>query len=282
MKQELKNSFRMVTILTFAIGMLALYASIRGIGDTLYSEIVQSGVITQKMVWASQAQDIVSILIAGITMVAALVNFFKQSFIKTVGLLGCVWYFFYAFGLYAIQGAYTSIYPLYLVIFGLSVYTMILGLVQLRPGTVTVNELSKRLRIALSIFFILIVAVLTPVWIGKMMADVSVRQPGDTYAVFIMDICIVFPAMLITVYLLLKKNVFGTVLAGVCLVKTITLCLSWAFGEWSQPIDGGSIAMEMAAISTTLSVVGLVLYIIFVGSVRKRNTNVQMADVNYD
>lgn len=283
MNQISKNSFRVMTVLTFAIGLFALYGSIRGVtGDMLYREIVQTGVITKKMIWASQAQDIVSILIAVITIITAVLNFFGQSFLKTVALLGCVWYFFYAFGLYVIQGAYTSIYPLYLIIFGLSVYTMIVGLVQLRFGTVSVNEPSKKLSIGLSIFFILIVAVLVPVWIGKMMNDVALRHSGETYGVFIMDLCIVFPAMLITVYLLLKKHVFGFVLAGVCLIKTITLCLSWAFGEWSQPIAGGSITLEMAAISTTLCAVGLMLYIVYAAaSVRKTNTTVQTAQVNY-
>lgn len=282
MKQDRKNTFRLMTVLTFVIGLFAMYASIRGgVGDALYNEIVQSGVISEKMVWASRAQDIVSILIAAITIFAAILNFFRQSFLKTVVLLGSAWYFLYAFGLYVIQGAYTSIYPLYLIIFGLSIYTMILGLVQLKPDMNHVRQPGKKIRIGLSIFFILIVAVLTPLWMSKMMEDIALRHPGETYGVFIMDLSIVFPAMLVTTYLLLKKHVFGTVLAGVCLVKTITLCLSWAFGEWSQSIVGGTIAIEMAAISTTLCVVGLLLYILYAGAVRKTNTDVQMEEVNY-
>lgn len=257
---EKKSLHKVICVLSIAVGLIALYSALRGIlNNELYLAIHRSGILPKNMIWGSQAQDIVSILIAVTTVIISILNWVKPRFLKKCILIGCNWYFMYAFGLYVVQGSYTAIYPLYLVIFSLSMFAMIFGLISVDKTAAL--QLSKKLRITLSVFFLFVVAFLSPIWISKMLGDVALRQPGNTYGVYIMDLCIVFPSMLITVYLLLKKNAFGIVLAGICLVKTFTLCLSWTFAEWTQPLVGQPVGMEMASISMLLSLIGLALFV---------------------
>lgn len=269
MKQELKGLKRVLTVLSLLIGIVVLYASLKGVFDNkIYQEIYDSGMISENFIWASKAQDIISVLIAFLLIIISVINVIKQSFLKSITIIGCVWYFLYAYGLYVMQGAYTSIYPFYLIIFGLSVYAMIIGLTSLKD--IKNLLLSKKLRTMLIIFFLMIVTILTPAWIAKMLGDINLRQPGDTYAVFIMDLGIVFPAMVITVYLLIIKHVFAIVLAGVCLIKTFTLCLSWTFAEWTQPVIGQHVELQMAGISAVLCVLGLILFMVYNREVKKQ------------
>lgn len=271
MKQEMKGLKRVLTVLSMLIGIVVLYASLKGVFDNrIYQEVYDSGVISENFIWASKAQDIISIIIAVFIIIISVISVIKQSFLKSIMLIGCVWYFLYAYGLYVMQGAYTSIYPFYLIIFGLSVYAMIIGLISYRVKDIKNLSLGKKLRTMLIIFFLMIVTILTPAWIAKMLGDINMRQPGETYAVFIMDLGIVFPAMVITVYLLIKKHVFAIVLAGVCLIKTFTLCLSWTFAEWTQPVIGQPIVLQMAGISAVLCVLGLILFIVYSIEVKKQ------------
>ena len=110
---------------------------------------------------------------------------------------------------------------------------------------------------------------LTPIWIAQMISDVSLRIPGDTYAVYIMDLAIVFPAFVISSFLLIKKNGFGIVLGGMSLIKIITLCLSWTFGEWTRPVTGNPVDLGMASISALLCFIGIILFLIYVNAVIK-------------
>lgn len=257
--------------MSFLIGVVALYASLKGVlCINIYQDIYDSGVISRHIIWASKAQDIVSAFIAVGIIIMSVLNTIKQGFLKSVALIGFVWYFLYAYGLYVMQGAYTSIYPLYLVIFGLSVYAMIIGLNSYSIEETKNSLLSRKLRTMFIIFFIMIVAFLTPIWMMKMLGDVNLRQPGDTYAVFIMDLGVVFPAMIITVYLLVKKSGYAIILAGICLIKTFTLCLSWTFAEWTKPVGGQPVELQMAGTSAVLCVLGLVLLALYIIEVKKQ------------
>lgn len=265
------NLKKALTVLSFLIGVVALYASLKGVFcNNIYQEISDSGVISKHLIWASKAQDIVSAFIAVGIIIVAVLNSIKPGFLKSVTLIGLVWYFLYAYGLYVMQGAYTSIYPLYLVIFSLSVYAMIMGLISYNIEDISDLLLSKKLRTMLIIFFLIIVAFLTPIWTMKMFSDVNLRQPGDTYAVFIMDLGVVFPAMIITVYLLVKKHGFAIIMAGICLIKTFTLCLSWTFAEWINPVGGQPVELQMAGTSAVLSTLGLILLALYIREVRKQ------------
>lgn len=273
MKKEKKVAEQWFALLSFAVAVTALYCALRGVFDRqLYHAINVTGVISQRMIWGSRAQDIISALIAVGAGTLAVLTYSKPTVLKRVILLGFDWYFLYAFGLYVIQGAYTAIYGLYLLIFGMSVYAMIFGFAGFRKEEMAEVGLGHKTVKALSAFFAVIVVMLTTVWLSQMLKDIALRHPGETYAVYIMDLGIVFPAMSISIYLLLKRRALGTALAGVCLIKTITLCLSWAFGEWTQPVIGNAVSPEMAMMSTGLCLMGVLLWFFYVRSFSRSKT----------
>lgn len=252
------------------LSVLALFASLKGVFDqTLYDEVYLAGTIPKSLIWGSQAQDIISIPFSVLLAVFTLLFLKNGSMKNYILMLGLTWYFFYAFGLYTIQGQYTSIYFVYLAIFGLSFYSLVFGVLGIRLAEVHRYELPCGLRKAIGIFLYVMIASLYLVWIMRMLPDIASHVPGKTYAVFILDLCLIFPAVGIISHLLLKKKPLGTVLAGVAILKIFTLCLSWAFGELTNPLVGNTFTPEMAILSSTLTLCGLIFFVPYIVKLKK-------------
>ncbi|HRY12565.1 MAG TPA: hypothetical protein P5309_03235 [Syntrophomonadaceae bacterium] len=113
------------------------------------------------------------------------------------------------------------------------------------------------------------IAFLYPVWIIRMIPDIASHVPGQTYAVFILDLCLIFPAIGIIAYLLLKKKPLGVLLAGMALLKIFTLCLSWTFGELTNPLAGNTFTPEMAILSSALTLCSLIFFVPYILKLKK-------------
>ena len=77
-----------------------------------------------------------------------------------------------------------------------------------------------------------------------------------------MDLGIVFPAIGVIVFLLFRNKAFGKILAGVALIKTCSLCLTWGFAELYGPLLRGlPVAGEMVAASAFFTITSGILLI---------------------
>lgn len=266
---DVQNGKRTAVMMLILSG-LALFASLKGVFDpTLYHEVYLAGTIPEGLIWGSQAQDIISILFAVLLAVFTLLYWKNESMKIYIMMLGLTWYFFYAFGLYTIQGQYTSIYLVYLAIFGLSFYSLVYGVLGIKPAEAYRYELPNGLRKAIGIFIYVMIAFLYPVWIMRIVPDIASHVPGQTYAVFILDLCLIFPAVGIIAYLLLKKKPLGVLLAGMALLKIFTLCLSWTFGELTNPLAGNTFTPEMAILSSALTLCSLIFFVPYILKLKK-------------
>ncbi|MGI6084113.1 MAG: hypothetical protein ACOYIF_01550 [Acetivibrionales bacterium] len=218
---------RITAIMTLILLVLALSACLAGIFiERIYKDVLSVGTITKLLLVGSRAQDIISIPLA-LLLTLLSVLFLKRRGYKTfITIIGLTVYFFYGYGLYVMQGQYTSIYLIYLVIFGLSIYSIVLGLLSFTPKLIIKASIPKALRISISIFLYSIVLILGLVWLFRITPDISRHIPQDTYGVFILDLEIVFPAISIIATKLIWNKSFGNILAGVALMKVFTVCLS--------------------------------------------------------
>ena len=158
MKQKDNIRIRIMNSLTLTTIAIVLFCAIWGVFDkNIYQEVFRAGTMPEDLIWGSTAQDIITIFIAVTALLFTVFNILRGSFIKQVILLGCNWYFMYAYGLYVMQGQYTAHYPLYIAVFGLSIYAMIAGLTGIPQVNKAPYEKNKKLRFILSAFFIFIV-----------------------------------------------------------------------------------------------------------------------------
>ncbi|MCM1567390.1 MAG: hypothetical protein NC238_15900 [Dehalobacter sp.] len=266
---EIQNS-RQTSALMLILSALSLYASLRGVFDrSLYYDVYEAGTLPRSLIWGSQAQDIVSVTFAVLLAVMTLLFLKKKSMKIYIMMLGLAWYLFYAFGLYTIQGQYTSIYLIYMAIFGISFYSIVIGALSINPEEAKHYQVPEYLQKAVIIFLFIMIALLYSVWLLRLTPEIAAHVPGPTYAVFILDLCLIFPALGFIAYMLWDKKPLGIVLAGVALLKILTLCLSWAFGELSNPFAGNAFAPEMALISSTLTLVSMLLFVPYMIRLKK-------------
>lgn len=254
---------RVAAILALILSALALFASLEGIlNKSLYNDMILSSMSTKSLLLGAIAQDIISAPLAVILVVLSIL-FLKQARVnQLIAIIGLSWYFFYAFGLYVIQGNYTSIYMVYMLIFGLSIYGMIWGLLSFETDEMKYYQLPRRLGILIGSFLIFILFVLVPAWLTRITPDIATHIPGPTYAVFILDLCVVFPALGQIAYMIFRKKPFGFILAGIALTKTATLCLSWSFSHWFSPLYGGlRFEYGLTFISSLLTIISFALLI---------------------
>lgn len=271
LNQKLKG-FKWACRLMLFGGLLSLFASVMSLVDPrIYREVVQTGTISKFLSFGSSVQDLITVPAALILVVLTLkllrqLKQIKQpqnsqqslgkNHIKTLmAVTGLGFYLFYGYGLYVIQGQYTSLYLVYLAIFSLTLYGVIAGIVALVQNEKVVIQLPHSQRRVITGFLMFILIVLIPVWILRMQHDLYSRMPGEVYGVFVLDLGVVFPAIAYVIWQLIRKTNFGVMLAGVALIKALTLCLSVALGEILKPLYGFGQDVSMVIIFTLLTVV---------------------------
>jgi len=235
-----KKLSRLAVFMAITFSVLAVFAAFNGIFNShIYEDILKSGNITEFLVHGSRAQDII-MLPASITIIILGFSFLiKENFKTFIAILGLTGYVFYGYALYTIQGMYTDHYLIYIIIFSLSLYTLIIGLISFNTKNLAKPiTLSNKNRWASIAYLSSVIIVLIPVWLTLLSKDMSNHATADTYGVFVLDLGIVFPAIVITIVMLLKKQQFGYILNGIMLKKALTVCISVAFGEWYVPNVG--------------------------------------------
>lgn len=262
---------RQTAAMTLVVSLLALFAALSGLlNKNIYADVLKAGTISEFLVSGSLAQDIIAVPL-GLLLAGLSLAFLKSPGYKTfISILGVTGFFFYGYGLYSIQGQYTSIYPVYLAVFGLSLYSLIWGLTGFEPEPVKKYRLPGALRITIGIFLLAVVLALVPRWLSLMYMDIAMHVPGETYGVFVLDLSLVFPALVIIAFQLWRNRPYGNILAGVALYKVLTVCLSVAFGEWFNPVYRGAQANYAGIyIFTGLTAGSLVLTVLYLINLKK-------------
>ncbi|QIP15121.1 hypothetical protein G8759_22100 [Spirosoma aureum] len=251
---------RLTAILALVVSLLVLYASLRGVLDKhLYIDAIAAGVLSKSLLAAIRLQDQLSIPFAVTLLIVSVSHFLYAGYKTFLVLLGLVGNFLYAYGLFVISGNFTAIYLVYLVIFGLSIYSLIFGLTSFEPEVVRYLQLPVLLRNSISLFLLVIVFIFVFLWVNSLTPLISKHIRPDTYAVFILDLCIVMPGLAITAVQLLRRIPFGNVLVGIFLIKILTLILPVAIGEILLSTHTKPTDYSMAAIYSLIVFISLFL-----------------------
>ena len=261
---------RLTAIMTLILSLLALFASLEGLlNKNIYADVLLTGVFLKVFVVGTFSQDIISVL-AGLILALLSVVFLKHPRYKTfIVILGLAGYFLYSYGLFVITGLYTSIYLVYLAIFVLSIYSLIWGLTSFETNVVKHYRLPGALRMSVGVFFIVIVLIFVPMWLAALTPYTANHLRPDFYGVFVLDLCVVMPALGVIATMLLRNKSFGNILAGIALMKILTLCLSLAIGESIAPLYGSPANYVMVAIYSALTIFSFVLGVLYILNLKK-------------
>lgn len=171
---------------------------------------IYSQVASREVIPGIFSQDLLTIVLSTIVLLFA---FGKSEDLKTQGIVtGVMGYFFYGYAIYVIEQLYTVLYFLYMAIFGLSFYSIIFSVLNLKRTVPKVMP-SKTIRI-LSISFLTITPLIFyPLWISQIIPLIQTRQKLEfLYPIYILDLCFIMPLFVMAAVKTAKNAEEGPIL----------------------------------------------------------------------
>ena len=220
-------------------GMLSLVAAVMGVLDPgMYDPVVSArimpGVFTQDLL----------VIVASLIMILLAALMQQDDYRKAIVILGILGFLFYAYGIYAIEQVYTTLYPLYLAILALSFYVLAYSLASLKRPAIEELELPPILRYGSAGYGIFIAVMFNFTWISQL---VPLLRMGDrieyTFSVYIIDLVFIMPAFVIVAVLAVRKRAVGVVglpalfILGVGILSPLALAEVLKPSRYGIPVD---------------------------------------------
>ncbi len=158
--------------------------------------------------------------------------------------LGLVGYLGYAYGLYAFETLVNPLYLGYVASFGLALWALFAFFARADLAGPSPRRPPRRLTAGL---FALLAALFLALWLSILLPAMATRIPPDGATIFVFDLAIALPALVVCAVLLWRRARWGDLLALPLLVKVGTLGLSVLIGTliapaWGMPVAAGEVA----------------------------------------
>jgi hypothetical protein len=235
-------------------------------GFSLFNQQVYAERMNRITLFELQGQDVVTTFIS--LFLVAFIPFtdLKKAKIRAV-VIGCLAYLFYIYAYFSF-GVITGIfYFLYIVITGLSFYCIIWMFTKIASDGQIITVSEKYPRKAISIFLFLSIAMVTGIEIRDIMVFTILQNNAINpfYVFYILDIGIVFPGIIISSILNLRRKAWGYLLSGISLIKVSTILPAVLFNDifhWIATRYFIDLSFDVIAlIITMIAVFFLIIYI---------------------
>lgn len=257
---------RIISILVFSIALISLAVTLVGIisnggpGPYQFSSIYGESVTiygkglyqheSLKLGPQTRGQDVVTLLVGIPLLVSSLVKARKGSLKARLLLAGTIGYFLYTYMMYMFIH-YNPLFLAYVIIMALSLYAFILTLMSFDMEKLRLS-FNEKLPVKFLAFFQLFIAViLTGLWLSDLIPALingSVPRALQHYhclPIYAMDLGLAVPTLLISAYLLIKRNSFGYLLTAIMSIKSITLLTALSAMGIAAVLEGAQMSKEM-------------------------------------
>ena len=247
----LHKSLRPCTIMGgIIVLLLAVTAGAGVLAKSLYAPFITA----PGLVAALWVQDLVSLLAAPV-LAAAMIWTQRGSRRAFVVWCAVLVYTIYYYAFYVFGFTYTVLYPLYLALMGMGVYSLIGLLAGVDLGAFATGVDSKMPVRPLAVI-LLIALLFVPLWGSMMVHDIGAQQPRVTALVFVLDLCFLLPAITIAAVQLWQRRPFGYLLSGILLIKAAVSGILLAVSTlWAAQL-GMPLAVEELGMYLFLTVAG--------------------------
>jgi hypothetical protein len=230
--------------------VLVLIAALGGIFiKGLYEDLFQRDFLP-----GAVAQDLISVFLT-VFLFWLIANTKEVDIKKQVIIIGIIGSQCYLYGILSIERVYNSFYIIYLAIFAASFWSMIYGLagfrsrnfvnLRLREGILKITAVSS-IAIAV-IFMVLWIVALIP-----LMRDHT--RIEYLYSIYILDLCFVMPAFVITAIMSFKKMALGILMAPAIMILGFFVIFPLGLNELAKPAFGMAISYGPMVISFLFSI----------------------------
>ena len=242
-------------ILWLLTALLSLSAALVGVlSPGIFSKVISTDIMPGVF-----GQDMMTIVASVIILLLA-IRVKKEDSKKQIVILGILGYLFYAYGIYVIEQVYNVLYYLYLVIFGLSFWSMVYGVAKIRWEVLQKVQVPRLMRNVSAGFSLFVALVFNILWIVQLLPLIQTGEKIEfLYSVYILDLCFIMPAFVIIGIMTVKKVGLGLLLIPAMFILGFTLIFSLAVSEVVKVLYDSTIDIAGLGPSLALSILFLVL-----------------------
>ena len=250
--------------LWLGVALLSLIAS--GVGvlhpsvyDGLIPASIRPGVFTQ---------DIVAIalsVVLGLLAVSDRSDLVRKRIVAH-GILG---FLFYAYGIYAIERMYNALYPLYLALFGASLFVLVYSAATVPTNATARLAVPSWTRILGAGYGLVIAVMFNIIWFSQLVPLLqSGRQIDHLYSIYIIDLSFIMPAFVIAALFALRRHPVGVMGLPALFVVGVGILSPLALAEWIKPArydlpsDVGALTLYGVLSASFIILAGLFLVLI--------------------
>jgi hypothetical protein len=255
------------TILAFSVPLLLLLIIASSIG--LFTENFYS---KETLNWQIQSvgQDMIDLfLIVPSLIITTLLIYRKKSFKSMLPWSGTLLYIVYTFIIFCFDVHFNSLFIVYCLILGLSLYAAAWSFYTLIKRNIVAESINTMISKATGIFFTVIAVVFYGVWLAEIIPGMihgeiptSLIETGlITNPVHVLDLSVFLPATFIIGILLLKKRAAAFLITPVLLFFFILMNITIGCLALLMYKKGITEDMSLAVVMMVLTVISIVLLV---------------------
>jgi hypothetical protein len=239
-------------------GLIMLLGAVASAGGLFWPGLYRD---TPYMVAQAVGQDLVTLAVAVPALAVTLVYVRRGSARATLAWIGLLGYMLYTYTTYAFGSAMNPFFLIYVALFSLSVFTMVTAMSGIDAAAWARRFDNGTPRRAVAGFLGFIALMLIGLWLPEVirfnltgvLPPTLVLAGIPTNIVYVMDLGLLVPLALLTATWLWRRQPWGYVLAGVVLVKAMTMGLALLSMVWFVVQGGGALEVAPAAMAAIVT-----------------------------
>ncbi|MDF1500612.1 MAG: hypothetical protein P1P76_09090 [Anaerolineales bacterium] len=255
---------KIVFILT---GILALIAATIGV---LRPEMYDPVIVFERVIPGVFTQDLL-VLVGALILIALSLSMEGRDIRKAIVIFGVLGFFFYAYGIYAIEQVYTLLYPLYLTILAFSFYGLIYGLGSVDQAEVERLELPGWIRTAAAGYGIFIAVMFNFIWFSQLIPYLqSANRIENLFSVYIIDLVFIMPGFVLAAVLALRRRAMGIIGLPALFILGVGILSPLALAELIKPLRyDAPMVMGEFTLYAVLSIAFLTFSVVYLAALRE-------------
>jgi hypothetical protein len=250
-----QNLLSLLSTVSILIAALLVIASGSGLLiNSIYATYVKGQTIHMLL-----GQDLLSLICLPILLFAIFLTW-RKAIIGPVIWTGILLYIAYAYALLAFGAVYNYLFLIYIALIGLSIYSLIILIVNINYRLYR-DKLDAIVSVKVKgIYLIAIGTIISSVWVLLLIRTIITSEPiVGINTVYVLDLTLLLPAFIIIGIQQLRHITWSFYLAGVLLVKAVTLGLSIMLGDIISMYSGLQINIGLFGMFSLFTIFGGVL-----------------------
>jgi hypothetical protein len=258
------GNLRLNKIFWSITALLAFASALAGI---LFRDIY-AGLFPADFLPGAFPQDVLTVLVC-ITLFVLIVITKKKDVKKQVIIIGLTGSLFYLYGIFTIERVYNWYYLLYAGVFASSFWSIIYSLSGFRTEAFSGMRLNGGMLKITAISSLFIAVLFISLWIMSLIPLMRDRHRIDyLYSIYILDLCFVMPAFIITAVMALRGKPLGILLAPAVMITGFFVIFPLGLNELAKPFAGMPIGYGPMAVSFAFAAFMLALAILQLRMIR--------------